>query len=446
LQIQSRQKADQAHNAGKAVGAGYRLAPMAPAARFGGSGSSASLKRGTPDLSAEEWVMLRRFGPLALSLGSLLGPAALAQAPAQAPPAPYASMPSAPAVEHASDRTGPVTPRSLIRDPENFNPYDVYYTMRAEHLKNGADHEKPSLRYIDHEEGAAPGVVAGADAGPGGCTTCGGRHLGLPGLQGIRGRFSNMCADARSALSCEGWKDGVDCPDPQFQCANCYGWTNFEKKMFIQYHYLYPLRTASKVAYGESNGAMIGVEWLPWVIRDDERHFTRWGVITAFDYQNFNGNRTAIIQSLQSGNILSSSSGNAFGAIIAPVWRHDFFIFNHRFSPSMALGLSLDWVAMRETDPNSQTPAPIAPGIPTVPEPFPNTGLPFTNTVLQVDSFRYTDFCVGGYGKFMIDIPLHDKLNLGFGMDLRLVPSKVFLPNDGMRKHFGVIVQLSADF
>ncbi|HVJ81534.1 MAG TPA: hypothetical protein VNC50_10730, partial [Planctomycetia bacterium] len=131
--------------------------------------------------------MLRRFGPLALSLGSLLGSTALAQAPAQTPAAPYASMPSAPAVEHASDRTGPVTPRSLIKDPNNFNPYDVYWTMRAEHLKNGADHDKPSLRYVDHEEaaatGAASGDATGATTGAAGCTSCGGR-FGLRGLHG----------------------------------------------------------------------------------------------------------------------------------------------------------------------------------------------------------------------------------------------------------------------
>ena len=229
---------------------------------------------------------------------------------------------------------------------------------------------------------------------------------------------------------------------PDFDCANCWTGFNFEQKTFIAYHYLYPLRTATKSAYGRAHGATIGREWLPWISRDDERHFSRWGFLTAFDYNAYQGNRDVILQSELSGNVLSSAGGNGFGFLLGPTYRSDFFLFGHiRMSPSVSVGLDLNWVTMREAEPVVFPPAPVV-----RPDPQPTFISAEGALVRSIEKFKYTDFCWGAYGRVVFDFPIRQKLNFGVGMDLRTSKTETFVRNDEWRKHFGLILQLTGEW
>jgi hypothetical protein len=349
--------------------------------------------------------MLRRLGPLAVTIGSILGGGA---ASAQAPGLPAASAPMAGGTHSAA-------PGGLLYDRGNFNALDVYDQMRSQSrlLPASAPGEKPSDMYLG-------GGSAAPAAGSAGCNDCG-PGGGLRGGRGMGGNGDN---------------------GPDFQCANTWRWTNFEHKLFLNYHYLTPLRTATKTAYGKANGATLGVEWLPWVVRDDERHFTRWGWITAFDYNAYTGERDDILRSELSGNILSSGGGNSWGFLLGPVWRSDFFLFGHfRMSPSLAAGVNFDWTTMRQAAPPVIPPAPIV-----RPDPQPTFTPGDTVFIRDIQKFKYTDFSIGGYARVLFDFPIRQNLNVGVGMDMRVVPTTTFVRNDEAKKFFGLILQITGEW
>jgi hypothetical protein len=375
--------------------------------------------------------MLRRLGPMALTIGSLLS---AGSASAQ-PPAPYAegmaTMPAmaAPVSTGVGDPTNHAAPKDgrIIRTGSAFEAYSAYDEIRS----------RANQRPLWEEPSERPGDIyrtsgCADDCGPGGHGKHGkghgDGHGGLGG--GLLGRLGGL-------------GDGADRGyGPDFDCASCWRWANFEHKTFAAYTYLVPLRTATKVGYGKANGATVGTEWLPWVSRDDARHFSRWGLLTAFDYHNFSGNRNDVLVSQLSGNALSSAGGNSFGALLGPVFRSDFFLFGViRMSPSVSVGLDLNWTTMRETEPAIFPPPPVPRPDPQ-PTYFPDQGL----TVRSIEKFKYTDFCWGPYGRVVFDFPIRQKLNLGIGMDLRISKTETFVRHDEARKHFGLILQITGEF
>jgi len=363
---------------------------------------------------------------MALTIGSLLsaGPAS-AQLPAPYAEAPttmpaMATMPGM-ATSPSSDLTAPVnhaapTDPRIVRTHANFDPYATYDEIRSRANERPlweTPSEKPSDFY------------SGSGCADGKCGKNKDGH-GLHGGGGLGGR-----------------DDGKDTgTGPDFDCANCWRGLNFEHKIFADYHYLYPLRTATKVGYGIGNGATLGVEWLPWVARDDANHFSRWGWITAFDYTNWRGNRDTILVSEFSGNVLSSAGGNTFGMLLGPAYRTDFYFFGKiRVSPSISAGLDLNWTTMREAEPSVFPPAPII-----RPDPQPTFTEANGALVRSVQKFKFTDFCWGPYGRVVFDFPIRQKLNLGIGMDLRISKTEMFVKNDEARKHFGLILQIAGEF
>ena len=361
--------------------------------------------------------MLRRYGPWAMA--ALVGSAAVGQEPIPAGSlaTPNLSAGSAPTLDPAAMAHDPHAPGWLRR--------------RALSDPLGANAELREMRVEDN-----PLNLAACDA---------------PGLRYGHGRTPLL----------GGGGAGAD-----FQAANTWAWTNVEKKLFINYTHATPYSTASKLAYGPSDGAEIGVEVLPWVLRDDDRRFTRMGWTTAFDYRDYKGNRGAEILSTLSGNTLASAGGRGFSAIVAGTWRTDFRLFGMRMSPSLSAGLDFDTVSMRQTAVDPTVAASIASstirppnelpivqptvlGGPNFPWLTPQSTLPLAagaSPLYVVKEFRYTDFAVGGYFKFMLDFPIKQHLNLGIGLDVRLVPGQALLNTGDYRKQIGLLFQLGGDF
>ena len=369
--------------------------------------------------------MLRRLGPMALTIGSLLS---AGSASAQLP-APYAEgMSTMPAMATPASSDG-AAPRShaapaddrLVRNASQFEPYSTFDEIRSR------ANQKPL--WEDPEVKPSAFYKGGACA-DGSCGHAGHLKLGLGGLGRGLGGHGGLDGDKDTGTG------------PEFDSANCWTCLNFEHKTFLSYHYLEPLRTATKAGYGHAHGVTVGTEWLPWIARDDEHHFSRWGFLTAFDYNAYMGNRDVILQSELSGNVLSPSSGNGFGFLLGPTYRSDFFLFGHlRMSPSVSVGLDLNWVTMRETAPTVFPPAPI-----TRPDPQPTFTTAEGAEVRFIEKFKYTDFCWGAYGRVVFDFPIKQKLNIGFGMDMRASKTETFVRNDDWRKYFGLILQVTGEF
>jgi hypothetical protein len=367
--------------------------------------------------------MLRRLGPVALTIGSLLS---AGSASAQGPlsigdgmgtvPARSTSLLDAAPVSHATPPAG----SPLVQSTAAFNPYAVHDELKAR-ANSSPLWSEPTSKPSDYYR----------------CSDCVSGNCGKHGLSGLKDKLKGL--GGHGGLNGHGNGDFGTGPD--FQCANCWSTFNFEHKTFVSYQYKEALRTATEVGYGQAHGATAGVEWLPWVYRDDARHFSRWGFLTAFDYNHYLGNSNAILQSELSGNVLSSASGNSFGGLFGPVWRSDIFLFGCiRMSPSISAGLDVNWVTMKEQAPAAFPPPPIV-----RPDPQP-TFVPSDVTIRSIEEFKYTDFCVGGYGRVLFDFPVRQKLNLGFGMDLRISKTDTFVRRDEYRKHFGLILQVTGEF
>jgi hypothetical protein len=251
-----------------------------------------------------------------------------------------------------------------------------------------------------------------------------------------------------------------------FQAANPWARTNVEKKLFILYQHATPYSTATKLTAGQYNGAQVGMEVLPWVLRDDDKRFTRFGWSAAFDYRDYRGNLGAIVQSELSGNNLAVAGGTSFGALLGGTWRTDFHFFGIRMSPNVTAGLDLDWASFRQAAPNAAllssitlanqrppnelpTVQPQVVGGPDFPWLTPQSTLPLAagqSPLYSVQQFRSSDFSVGGYFKSMIDFPIRQHLNLGIGFDVRVLPGKAFLRDGDARKHIGLLLQIGGDF
>ena len=359
--------------------------------------------------------MLRRLGPVAMTIGSLLCAASASAQTlpaytdgAATVPARSASLIDAPPTSHATPPAGPI-----VGNPATFNPYSVHDELRSRH-NQGPLWENPSGKVSDYYR----------------CNDC------------VNGNCSKHYGGKLKSLFHSLGEDEPKDPGPDFQCANCWSTFNFEHKTFASYHYLGPLRTATKVGYGRAHGATVGTEWLPWVYRDDERHFSRWGFLTAFDYNYYQGNEATILQSEQSGNVLSSDGGNGFGALLGPVFRSDLYLFGCvRMSPTVSFGLDLNWVTMKEELPTVVPPAPVV-----RPDPQPTFTSAEGAFIRSIETFKYTDFCIGGYFRVVFDFPITQKINVGWGMDARMSKTDAFVRRDDWRKHFGMILQVTGEF
>jgi hypothetical protein len=164
--------------------------------------------------------------------------------------------------------------------------------------------------------------------------------------------------------------------------------------------------------------------------------------LTAFDYNYYQGNHDTILLSEQSGNVLSSDGGNGFGGLFGPVFRSDMYLFGcFRMSPSVSFGLDLNWVTMKEALPTVVPPAPIV-----RPDPQPTFSSASGAFVRSIETFKYTDFGIGAFGRVVFDFPITQKFNIGWGMDLRATKTDAFVSRDDWRKHFGMILQVTGEF
>src|SRR3954470_24458569 len=105
-------------------------------AQIGLAAKAPERSTGQPGDGAEEDEMLRRLGPMALTIGSLLS---AGSASAQQPPMPYAEgMATMPAMAApvTSNIMAPVnhaapTDARLVPNPAAFDPYSAYDEMRS---------------------------------------------------------------------------------------------------------------------------------------------------------------------------------------------------------------------------------------------------------------------------------------------------------------------------
>lgn len=224
-----------------------------------------------------------------------------------------------------------------------------------------------------------------------------------------------------------GWshrKDDEGDPDNSycdFECANCYGWIDVEKRIFFTYSYDSPNGTPTKFGYGSGNSAQVGVEVLPWVLRDSPNIYTRWGGTALFNYTGWDGFDGGYLQSNLSGRVLSVSYGTSYGFGVGPTWRTDFEIFGVRLSPNATVALFFDWTTMKPKEP-------ILPNVRTI------------------DEFRFAGFDVGGIIRAGLDIPITKSFNFVVLGQWKFVPTDVMTRNGDLRSHIGVVVGFNQEF
>ncbi|MFO0946146.1 MAG: hypothetical protein U1D30_09410 [Planctomycetota bacterium] len=206
-----------------------------------------------------------------------------------------------------------------------------------------------------------------------------------------------------------------------FECANCYGKIDIEKHLFYTYAHGNAEGDVTKNAYGDSHNGQVGLELLPWVLRDSPNFYSRWGVTTMFNYGNFQGNREIAFQSEKSGMQLTVNDGVSYGFVIGPSARADFELFHIRFSPNGMIGAAFDWTSVREIQPQGAN-------------------------LVFVDKFKFAGFDVGGYVRGMMDFPITQHINISVGMEYRFIPTDIMIDDGEFRKHLGFVIGLNHEF
>lgn len=212
--------------------------------------------------------------------------------------------------------------------------------------------------------------------------------------------------------------DGEYC---DFECANCYGKLDIEKRIIYSYAADKAQGRPTRAAYGDANTGQVGAEFLPCVLIDGSEVYFRWGFTALFNYSNFEGNRTITLQSERSGTQLNINDGVSYGFILGPTWRADFEIFHVRMSPNFTVGGFFDWVTVREIPPEG-------------------------TEVLRVDTFKFAGFDFGGYVRGMMDFPITKHINISVGMEYKFLPTDVMMDDDDYRKHLGFVIGLNHEF
>jgi hypothetical protein len=212
---------------------------------------------------------------------------------------------------------------------------------------------------------------------------------------------------------------GPDAPC-DFECANCYSRWDIEKRLFVTYSHANALGAQTVETYGDSDGAQVGIELLPFIISDNQHYYSRFGLMAMFNYVNYEGSPDVTLQSRLSGNLLTIDDADTFGLAIGPVYRIDFEIAGIRLSPNAAVGLALDWTNVDEI-------------------------LPQGTITRSVDRFKFTAFDAGAYIRMALDVGITETLNVSIGGDYKLVKTDAMIDND-FRNHFGVVVGFSHEF
>ncbi len=212
--------------------------------------------------------------------------------------------------------------------------------------------------------------------------------------------------------------DGDYC---DFDCANCWNRFDVEKRFVFSYIHETPYAAATKAGYGSTNGASVGIEFLPWVISDGSNVYVRWGFFTGFQYYNYYGNREFSLRSNETNNLLTVSDGNTYSALIAPTVRWDFDLFGIRMSPNATIGISFDWTQMKRVEPQSFN-------------------------IRRIDKFKYSAFDAAGFVRLMWDFGINDHWNFGIGGQYRFAPTNVMVDNGELRKHVGLVLTVSRTF
>lgn len=250
------------------------------------------------------------------------------------------------------------------------------------------------------------------------------------------GHYNEMRSGARHKSGTLGsrlrgvWSDPDRVPQEDkdychFGPANCWSCIDVEKRLFVTYSIDGPQGRATQLGYGGANSAQVGLEALPWVLRDSPNLYSRWGGSVLFLYSAFTGFDLGIIQSKLSGRQLTITGGDSYALAFGPTFRTDFEILGVRHSPNVTGGLLFDWVSVDVGPPASVPPA---------------------RYIRRVDTFKQTGFDVGGFLRFMWDIGLTDYLSLSMGMQIKFAPSDVMIAEDEYRKHMGFVIGLTHEF
>jgi hypothetical protein len=344
--------------------------------------------------------MLRHFGMRALAAGAFLATAASLRADEPVATGQLERITTvAPGVINADSELPMGTRPATIIHKAAFDPYAQYHeNMSAQ------DHGTWRQRWY----------------GKKGCDTCG-TGMGLLGGLG-RGGAGGCGPNGCGTGGPPGYLAGPDGNACDFTCANCWNRFDVEKRFFVAYVHDDPYAYATRAGYGDAHGIQLGVEVLPWVISDGANFYSRWGVTSAFAWYNYTGNLTQTLRSNETGNLLTIRDGETFSGILAFTYRADFDIAGVRMSPNASLGMSFDWTNVDRTEPRSLV------------------------NVRRIDKFKYSGFDAAGYVKLMWDFGLTDNLNFGVGGQFRFAPTDVMTDDGELRKHIGLVLQLSHQF
>ena len=232
---------------------------------------------------------------------------------------------------------------------------------------------------------------------------------GLPTLKGLCGKGRLGSGDNSACDSAA--------------CSSCYAGWDIEKRIYAGYVYGGASGISTKVAVGNINGAQVGAEFLPLVLQDGSTVFSRLGFTVMWQYSALSGGvgGAGQIQSRLSGGRISTSGGEMNSIILAPTFRLDYEILGIRLSPNSTMGLTLDWINMTPTNPAG-------------------------GTTRTVDTFHFTGFDAGYYGKWAFDIGLSEKINFSIGMDYRSSATAVLQQNNDWRNHLGIVIGMSHTF
>lgn len=358
--------------------------------------------------------MLRRFGLQALTASCMLAGALSLRAdeplyvPGSLPPTatgPQRGEQFAPATALLPDGSsyGAIQPATHCTSC-SFDSYGYYDEAQQHHQRIGERYRKKF------------------GGGGEGCDTCGAADTGGQGFlrawAAKHGGFSEDPSRAQNRTNDDAYND--------FQCANCYGRWNFEKRLFYAYDYGKSLGLATRAAYDNDHGAQVGVELLPWVLTDGSFHYSRWGLMTLFDYRNYQGNRQFTLESRAAqlkgiSSFLTVNDAVTYSWVLGPMYRVDFEVCGIRMSPNVMAGMAFDWTSV-------------------------HTREPVGTELRRIGEFKHAGFDAGGYIRWMWDFAICDSINIGVGMDFKFTPTDVMVDHDDMRKHIGVIVALNHEF
>lgn len=215
-------------------------------------------------------------------------------------------------------------------------------------------------------------------------------------------------------------------PDPDngycdFECANCYGRIDVEKRLIFSFAAGNGQGRATRAAYGDDYSGQVGAEFLPCVIMDGSETYVRGGFTTMFNYSNFVGNRQNAMQSLRSNTQVTIDDGKSYGFVIGPTVRADFECFHIRMSPNATIAAAFDWTGLTGVSPRG-------------------------TDVVRIDQFKFSGFDVGGYIRAMMDFPITQYTNIGVGMEYRFIPTDVMMMDNDYRKHLGIVIGLTQEF